>query len=121
MIFLIFHIEKHIVVASIPDIFLFKKVYLTCQIHDFNVFLVYLFSLHFFLEKKLFFYSFVIYFFIFLLCIYFLKKFILHRLKKWCLVVPIATLFNFSVTLKISLRFYLFLLIHIIFIIFYYI
>jgi len=37
------------------------------------------------------------------------------------LVVPIATLFNFSVTLKISLRFYLFLLIHIIFIIFYYI
>ena len=86
MIFLIFHIEKHIVVASIPDIFLFKKVYLTCQIHDFNVFLVYLFSLHFFLEKNLFFYSFVIYFFIFLLCIYFLKKSILHRLQKWCFV-----------------------------------
>ena len=56
MIFLIFHIEKHIVVASIPGIFLFKKLYLTCQIHDFNVFLVYFFSLHFFLEKNLFFY-----------------------------------------------------------------
>jgi hypothetical protein len=54
------------------------------------------------------FYSFVI-FFLYTFCFW---KFILHRLRKWCFIVAIATLFYFSTTLKISLRFYIFLLIH---------
>ena len=47
-------------------------------------------------------------------------KFILHWLRKWCFIVAIATLFYFSATLKISLRSYIFLLMHMIFIMFYY-
>ena len=76
MIFLIFHIEKHIVVASIPGIFLFKKLYLTCQIHDFNVFLVYFFSLHFFFGKNFIFLFFCNLFFYFSsLHLFFLKNY----------------------------------------------
>jgi hypothetical protein len=47
-------------------------------------------------------------------------KFILHWLRKWCFIVAIATLFYFSATLKISFRSYIFLLMHMIFIMFYY-
>jgi hypothetical protein len=48
-------------------------------------------------------------------------KISIQRLRKWCFTVAIAILFHSSVILKISLRFYMFLLTHMILTIFYYI
>jgi len=43
---------------------------------------------------------------------------IIYKLRKWCFNVAIATLSYFSVMLKIKLKYYLFLLKHMFFIIF---
>ena len=55
----------------------------------------------FFLFLSLFFYFFSLYFFL---------KTSYTKIKKWCFIVVIATLFHFSTTLKIILRSYIFLL-----------
>ena len=67
----------------------------------------YLYSFVFFFKKKI--------------SLHFFWKIIIQRLRKWCQTIALATLFYFSATLKINLRFNIFLLTHMIFTIFYYI
>jgi hypothetical protein len=50
----------------------------------------------------------------------FFKTIIIQRLRKWCFTITIATLFHYYAILKIRLRFYMFLLTHMFFTIFYY-
>jgi hypothetical protein len=52
--------------------------------------------------------------------LYFFKKIIIQKSRRWYFTVAIATLSHFSTTLKISLRSYMFLLTRMNFIIFYY-
>jgi len=70
------------------------------------------FSLQFFLEMFLLLLFtlgiFIPFFFLYLILYIVFWRFILHRLRKWCFIVAIATLFYFLAMLKISLRSYIF-------------
>ena len=55
-----------------------------------------------------------------IIILHFFCKIIIQRLRKWCFTITIATLFHSFAMLKISLKSYIFLLMHMIFTIFYY-
>jgi hypothetical protein len=63
---------------------------------------------------------FYIYIFFFLYSFFFFWKNIIQKLRKWCFIIAITTLFHYFATLKINMRSYMFLLTIIIFIIVYY-
>jgi len=112
-------------------IFIFCNIFLVFPFFFFNFFLgkkyyffifyilnIYQFIFDLFISFLLFLFSFFVIFFNYI----FLKKIIIQRLSKCCFNVTIVTLSYFFTLLKISMRSYIFfLLMHMIFIIFYYI
>jgi hypothetical protein len=81
------------------------------------IFILYTWPIYTFLFVH-FFYSFIICFLMFFFfTIFVFGNLFVHELRKRCFTIAIATLFHFSAMLKNSLRSYIFLLMHMIFII----